>query len=485
MERIDRWYLGVVATILFASTASAQTFANSSSTPRTRVTTPPVSSGAFRSSIRTADERGNAADAVGSSDQGLTPVKTTGQTRVAGSLSPIAVAQGQPSLGRITAGTGTLPNDAGQVWREYDLSPYTSAIKNVERPEQAVVDWILRETGTDVWFSSPLGILSADKNTLRVYHTPDIQEKVKGIYDRFLANSAEPNRLGLRIITVANPGWRTQAMKLLKPIEVKSTGVDAWIVSRENAVLLMNELRQRVDVKDHGAPQLEIANGQTAPVEMIRKKPYIKSIRPRPEMYPGFEPETAVIDEGYSISLSPLAAVDNQSIDVVLKCNIDQVEKFITVGLDVPAQLGAPIKQNIQVPQLVSWRLHERFRWPTDHILVLSCGVVVTPTGESNSSIPLIGSLVTNNRADALMLLEVLPPKTAGTPALPVAVPLTVPGVPGALPAVPGTGFPPATNPGIALPIGTQPFNVPPLGVTSPAPVSAVPRVPSSHRRLR
>jgi hypothetical protein len=72
----------------------------------------------------------------------------------------------------VSKGEGTLPNDHGQVWREYDISPYSSRVTTTQRPEQAIVDWILRETGTDVWFSEPLGLLNASRNTLRVYHTP-------------------------------------------------------------------------------------------------------------------------------------------------------------------------------------------------------------------------------------------------------------------------------------------------------------------------
>ena len=36
----------------------------------------------------------------------------------------------------------------------------------------------------------------------------------------------------------------------------------------------------------------------------------------------------------------------------------------------------------IQVPQLTMVQLHERFRWPTDHVLLLSMGVVATPGPE-------------------------------------------------------------------------------------------------------
>ena len=43
-----------------------------------------------------------------------------------------------------------LPAAQGQHWVEYDIRPYTQNLKNVERPQQIILDWILRETGTDV-----------------------------------------------------------------------------------------------------------------------------------------------------------------------------------------------------------------------------------------------------------------------------------------------------------------------------------------------
>src|SRR5690606_18110761 len=58
-----------------------------------------------------------------------------------------------PSAARVTSGDGTLPVDRGQVWREYDISPYTSQVTNAEKLQQAIVDWLLRESGNDLWFT--------------------------------------------------------------------------------------------------------------------------------------------------------------------------------------------------------------------------------------------------------------------------------------------------------------------------------------------
>jgi hypothetical protein len=85
-----------------------------------------------------------------------------------------------------------LPKDAGQYWVEYDLKPYTMALKGVDRPQQAVIDWIIRETGSDLWFQEPVGVLTADRSTLRVYHNAGMQKVVAQVYERFVNGINEP-----------------------------------------------------------------------------------------------------------------------------------------------------------------------------------------------------------------------------------------------------------------------------------------------------
>src|SRR5207247_8699013 len=91
---------------------------------------------------------------------------------------------------QVTKGSGTLPQDHGQVWREYDIRPYTQRVTTTARPEQAIVDWILRETGYEAWHSDPVGLLSANHDVLRVYHTPEMQAVVADITDRFVNSAA-------------------------------------------------------------------------------------------------------------------------------------------------------------------------------------------------------------------------------------------------------------------------------------------------------
>jgi hypothetical protein len=335
------------------------------------------------------------------------PIRTAARDDL--SLSADSLAPGKAPITQVNKGPGVLPNDQGQVWREYDIRPYTSRVTTTEKPEQAIIDWILRETGTEVWFSEPLGILNATKDTLRVYHTPEMQRLVLDIVDRFVSSQAESQVIGLRVVNVGNPNWRTMALSLLQPVDVKTAGIDAWLLSKENAAVLLSQLRKRTDFRENNSPNLLIHNGQTQTVGRVSPRTYVRGVRLRRDVWPGHELESGQIDEGFSLQVSPLLSLDGNTIDAVIKCQIDQVEKLNAVPVDLPSAGGGMQRIEIQVPQVVSWRLHERFRWPASQVLLLSCGVVATPTGERMGPLGLpipMPFSPSSGRADALLFVD-------------------------------------------------------------------------------
>ena len=342
-------------------------------------------------------------------------------------LTPAVTVDARAGL-RITKGSGVLPNEHGQVWREYDISPYTLKVKDTDRPQQAIIDWILRETGTDAWFSEPLGILSAGTTTLRVYHTPEMQQLVRGIVERFIASEAAAQSLNVRLVTVGSPNWRAKAVPLLKPIDVQSAGVEAWLLSRENAAMLYEELRARADFHEHSSPQLEIFNGQSQTLARKNPQRYSRGVQPRSDGL-AYEVVPGQIDEGYSLQISPLMSLDGKSADVAIKCQVDQVEKLVPILVDVPVP-GQGQRVQIQVPQMVSWRLSERFRWPTGEVLLLSCGVVANPGAEAAGPLSMLSPFAPRSRADALLFVSVQGPPTAV----------------GSVPTAPITPIPPAVS---------------------------------------
>jgi len=311
-----------------------------------------------------------------------------------------------------------LPTTNGQLWVEYDIRPYTQNLKNVERPQQVVIDWIIRETGTDVWFNEPMGILNADRSTLRVYHNADMQKKVAQVYEKFVNGLTEPQVYGLRLITVGNPNWRTKLTGLMRSVPVETPGVQAWLMPKENAAIFTAQLRTRSDVREVQAVDISMVNGQSQSLEQLRSRNYLREYQSnKTSAWPPYTPVSDEIQEGYKLQVSPLMSLDGRTVDLVLKCEIDQVERLNNVAIDLQIPMSQPQSVKIDVPQVVSWRLHERFRWPSDQVLLLSCGVVAAPVGQVNNTLlsgnpPTLFGLnrilpsPSGQRTDALFLIE-------------------------------------------------------------------------------
>jgi hypothetical protein len=331
---------------------------------------------------------------------------------------PIAV---RPVSEKLSA--DKLPSDQGQVWQEYDISAFTSHVTTTKRPEQLVIDWILRDTGYEPWHSSVVSVLSADARTLRVYHTPEMQRVVASMVDRFVNQQQATHAFGLRVVTIGSPNWRETALSVLKPIPVQSQGVQAWLLNKEDAALLLAQMSKRSDFREYSSPQLLVYHGQSIVLGSTRPKQYARSIISRPGTFPPYEIEMGRIDEGYSLELSPLVSTDGATVDAVLKCNINQIEKMVGMSIDIPLGGGASRRERIEVPQMTSCDLHERFRWPTDQVLLVSRGVVATPAPSGNSILPItLPGAPSANRADALVFVQ-----SRGKVDPPAAAPLVLP----------------------------------------------------------
>ena len=315
----------------------------------------------------------------------------------------------QPATSVQPIGGQTLPNDAGQVWREYDISPYTSRVTSTKRPEQALVDWILRETGYEAWHTDPLGILCADSRRLRVYHTPDMQRLIADAVDRFTSGEAASFTFSMRVVTLDSPGWRAVAQQLMQPVSVRTPGISAWMLAKEDAARLLGEMRRRRDYREHNSPRLVVNNGESTLVSVMRGRPFVQGIVARPDVAAGFEPVAGQIDEGFALDFSPLLTADHRMIDAAIRCDVNQIEKLAPVLIDVPTQAAPRQRAKIEVPQVAQYRFHERFRWPVDKVLLVGMGMVPLPIPVDGAPlVPGVPLPIGNSpaRADLIVFIE-------------------------------------------------------------------------------
>ena len=79
-------------------------------------------------------------------------------------------------------------------------------------------------------------------------------------------------------------------------------------------------------------------NGQSTAVSALRGRPFIRDVNPRLDAWQGYDELRSQVDEGFSLEFNPLLSTDRRSVDAMIKCQIDQVEKLVPVMLEVPTQ---------------------------------------------------------------------------------------------------------------------------------------------------
>jgi hypothetical protein len=186
--------------------------------------------------------------------------------------------------------------------------------------------------------------------------------------------------------------------------------VQAWILSREEAAMLVGMLRRRSDCAELPTGPVLAANGLPAVLSGGRSRPYVRDFAPRADAFPGWQPLGATCDEGLSLDVQPLISRDGTAVEAVLRCRIDQIERMAPVGMTPPAADGRRVP--IEVPQMSAVRIGERFRWPANSTLLIGLGLVPWPVpGQNKAGSPALFSDA--KRTDVVVVVE---PRLTDTP---------------------------------------------------------------------
>lgn len=318
-----------------------------------------------------------------------------------------------------------IPNTAGQIWREFDITPYTKG-RNFPagtRPEQTIIDWILRQTKSKTnWNSSPFSILTADGEHLYVYQTPEIQLEIADIVDRFITPQYANDSCKIRVVSISKPDWISRGHRYLTPIPIITPGVQGWVLEKEGTQLLLQEMGRRTDFREIAPPQFLIPNGIAHNVTSKRQKSYLRDIQANTTAMNGYAEDRVTIDEGFSVSFTPLSVLDGDKIDAIIQLDIVQIEKMMPLMIDMPSTTNPRQRVQIEAPQVSHYRLDEHIRWPKNKILLLDLGTIPLPSRETSSettgffagltkSLP---TASTSRRANILLLIEHVSGAAAG-----------------------------------------------------------------------
>jgi len=292
-------------------------------------------------------------------------------------------------IAKISATMEKIPQDHGQMWREFDITPYTQGRKlptGSIPPEQVLIDWILRQTGAAMWHSAPFGILTADSEKLYVYHTKEVLLVVADIVDRFVCPQLWNESCTLRIVTTTRPDWLNKGHTYLKPIPIATQGIQGWILERTGAQNLLQELGRRGDFKELIPPQPLIAHGIQHNVVTKKQRQYLRDVQPNASALNGYAEDRVTIDEGIGLSMIPLALLDGQNMAVTIKLDVVQIERMLSTMIEVATAKNPRQRVQVESPQMSYFKMDEIVRFPNNRVLLLDLGTVPIPnTAEGDS----------------------------------------------------------------------------------------------------
>ncbi len=298
---------------------------------------------------------------------------------------------------------------ADQVWRDYNLAPYTMRLTSAERPERAVVDWIMHETGQETWHGEDPAVLCTSRGRLRAFHRPEVQDQVAEIVDRFVRPIQSTVSVDVDIVVTTDLNWRNGLSHLLKPVAIGEDGQHIWFIAREDASLVRERLRAVRGATFLVERHVAASNGAPTFVETDRPVNYISSLELASGSYIGYQPVVSKLHEGLRFAFTPLWAGDGTHVDLNLKLTTRAVRKLHHAQSVAPLSTGNQTT-TVQVPEVSATLLERTVRWPVNQSMLISAGL--QPAGLSASR---GGLRLTTPVQEMLILAEVDPPSLVRT----------------------------------------------------------------------
>ena len=298
-----------------------------------------------------------------------------------------------PKIAAATKGLSALPNDAGQYWMVYDISPYTKLYPSLTAPQKAITSWILYDTGEDFWHGEPFGVFSADKEKISVYHNEKVQQYVSNVLDRFLDPAKKGELFSVIIVVVDSPDWRTRGAEWVRPYPVNTKGISGWTLDAAGYKSLVQSLSKRSDYVELNASRNIVPNTETFGwVLPSPTRNYVRDIQISAGTSSGYVADSTAIDEGYRIEITPLLSTNGDLIEFLFTCDSTAVEKMYPVSLKVPTSAAPRQQLTAEVPQIARYELKDKISFPKNQIFLLDLGMVPILLGTSNDA-GLVGSI--------------------------------------------------------------------------------------------
>jgi hypothetical protein len=277
-----------------------------------------------------------------------------------------------PDAGLLAA----LRSEHGFQFKSWDISPYTSIPTNVQAPpEKAIIDWILLRTGVSEWHGDHVTILSANRNRLYAYNSPEVIKQVGEIVERFVQATGDTLKVQVQFIAAVDPRWRYTVYPRLTHVGGGPQGQQIWTMDSRDAALVLTQMQIQQGFRQLFKDNLGLINGQTLLVQVKEPRTFVGGLQQAASGGVSFQPRPDTILEAITLKISPLLNFDGNAVDAKIDLSVNTVRMLHRTKVIAPREIG-PVETSIDVPDATQTHLEQTVRnWRLGQSLIISCGV--------------------------------------------------------------------------------------------------------------
>ena len=268
-----------------------------------------------------------------------------------------------------------FPTETGQKWQNFDITRYTGLDHSQPNPQNAIVEWIFRRTGTGPWHGDKLAVLNAGRTRVRAFNDPKTLEQTAKVIERFTDAQTDFLSMRVRFVAAIDTRWRYAVYSRLTPVGSGPQGQQIWTLNVEDAAFVLAQMQVYQGFRLLTDQKVEMVNGQTLTVKTSEPRGYTGGMSRESANGLGYQPKAEQLEEGVTLRLSPLLTFDGDAVDAAIDLSANTVKSLHRTKVIAPREIG-PAEITIDVPEVVESRLNQTVKgWPLGQTLLISAGI--------------------------------------------------------------------------------------------------------------
>ena len=204
-------------------------------------------------------------------------------------------------------GVTSIPSEPGHELRRFDLSRYTSLAHTQANPQNALIEWIFRRTGSAPWHGDKIAVLCASQTLLRAYHNPKVLKQVEEVVERFVQATNDVLSIRVRFVAAVDTRWRYAVYSRLTPVGSGPQGQQIWTLKVEDSAFVLAQMQVYQGFKLLTDQKVEMINGQTLTIRTSEMRGFTGGLQRESAAGLGYQPKADQLEEGVTLRISPLA----------------------------------------------------------------------------------------------------------------------------------------------------------------------------------